>query len=113
MSRDQERNASLPITHDLTLTYALSFVIAILMAAASIAGLMYRSTYPSEELLRSFVPNDVVNALIIFLLLQPFLTTAPFVLADVVVIFIMGLICFVPFARFVRGAVSKRSSSSA
>ncbi len=49
--------------------------------------------------------------LIIFLLLQPFLTAAPFVLTDVVVIFIMGLICFIPFALFVRGVVSGRRSS--
>ena len=49
--------------------------------------------------------------LIIFLLLQPFLTAAPFVLIDVVVIFIMGLICFIPFALFVRGVVSGRRSS--
>ena len=42
--------------------------------------------------------------LIIFLLLQPILTSAPFALVDVVVIFVMGLICFIPFALFVRGA---------
>ena len=51
--------------------------------------------------------------LIISLLLQPFLTTAPFVLVDVDVIFIMGLIVFIPFVLFVRGVVSKRSSSPA
>jgi hypothetical protein len=51
--------------------------------------------------------------LIIFLLLQPFLTTAPFVLVDVVVIFIMGMICFIPFALFVRGVVSNHNSSPA
>ncbi|MCJ7738818.1 MAG: hypothetical protein MUQ10_16140, partial [Anaerolineae bacterium] len=52
-------------------------------------------------------------ALIIFLLLQPLLTTAPFVLADVVVISIMGLIFFVPFGLFVRGLVSKGKPRSA
>jgi len=278
MNTNRERNASLPIRRNLTLIYALSFIIAILMGAASVAGLMYRTIfYRTDELLRTFVPNDVVNlfiglpillgsmwlarrgkligllcwpgalffvlynyivyvfamplnvafllhltlvtlsvytiiglvasidgkavqqwltgavpdrvaggilaglgllfflrvigvivnaltsqtpiaetelalhasdflitpawviagvllwqrnefgyvtglgllfqasmlfiALIIFLLLQPFLTTAPFVLADVVVIFAMGLICFIPFVLFVRGVVSKHSSS--
>jgi hypothetical protein len=48
--------------------------------------------------------------LVIFLLLQPFMTAAPFVLTDVVVILVMGLICFVPFALFVRGVVSLRRS---
>lgn len=43
--------------------------------------------------------------LIIFLLLQPVLTAAPFGLADVVVVFVMGLVCFVPFGLFVRSVV--------
>ncbi|MFQ5812327.1 MAG: hypothetical protein ACE5I2_03930 [Anaerolineae bacterium] len=280
MNTNQECNASLPIRRNLTLTYALSFIIAILMAVASITGLLYRTAiYPTNDLLQSFVSNDVVNlfiglpillgsmwlawrgkligllcwpgalffvlynyivyvfamplnvafllhlalvtlsvytiiglvasidgkavqqrltgavperlaggvlaglgllfflrvigvivnalttqtpiaeielalhtsdflispalviggvllwrhrefgyvpglgllfqasmlfiGLIIFLLLQPFLTTAPFVLADVVVISTMGLICFIPFALFVRGVVSNRNSSPA
>lgn len=45
-------------------------------------------------------------ALIIFLLLQPLLTNAPFALVDAIVIFVMGLICFVPFGLFVRGVIS-------
>lgn len=44
-------------------------------------------------------------ALIVFLLLQPLLTSAPFAIADVIVIAIMGLICFIPFGMVVRGAV--------
>jgi hypothetical protein len=65
MNIDQARNASLPIKHNLTLMYALSFIIAILMAAASIAGLLYQTiVYPTEELLQSFLPNDVSNLLI-------------------------------------------------
>jgi hypothetical protein len=51
-------------------------------------------------------------ALIILLLLQPFLTSATFAIGDVVIIFAMGLICFVPFALFVRGVVAKRGISS-
>jgi hypothetical protein len=45
--------------------------------------------------------------LIAFLILQPLLTAAPFALADVVVVFILGLICSVPLALFVRGVASK------
>lgn len=278
MDTNQERYTSLPIRRNLALIYALSFIIAMLMAAASVTGLLYRSVlYPTDDLLQSFVPNDVVNlfvglpillgsmwlarrgkligllvwpgalffvlynylvyvfamplnvaflldltlvtlsvytiigliasidgkavqqrligsvseriagailaglgllfflrvigviinaltsqtpiaetelalhvsdflitpawviggvllwrrkefgyvtglgllfqasmlfiGLIIFLLLRPFLTAAPFVPVDVVVIFILGLICFIPFALFVRGVVSGRSSS--
>jgi hypothetical protein len=39
--------------------------------------------------------------------LQPLLTDAPFALVDVIVVLIMGLICFIPFGLFVRGIVSR------
>jgi hypothetical protein len=42
-----------------------------------------------------------------FVLLQPLLTAAPFALSDVIVLSIMGLICFIPFGLFVRGVVSR------
>ena len=62
MNTNQERNANLPIRRNITLTYALSFIIAILMVAASVAGLLYRTViYPTDEMLRLFVSNDVVN----------------------------------------------------
>ena len=54
MNTNQERNADLPIRCNLTLIYALSFIVAILMVTASIAGLLYRTViYPTDELLRS------------------------------------------------------------
>jgi len=46
-------------------------------------------------------------ALILFLFLQPVLTGVPFALGDVIVLSIMGLVCFVPFGLFVRGVVSR------
>jgi len=65
MDTDQDRNAGLPVRGGFTLSYALSLAIAILMAVASVAGLLRRDViYPTDELLRSFVPNDVVNILI-------------------------------------------------
>ena len=65
MNTNQERNASLPIRRNLTLAYALSVVIVLLMTAASVAGFLYRTViYPTEELLQSFIPNDVVNLFI-------------------------------------------------
>jgi len=45
-------------------------------------------------------------ALIIFLLLQPLLTNAPFAAVDAIVVFLMGLICFIPFGLFIHGAIS-------
>jgi hypothetical protein len=56
---------TLPLKRDLTLPYVLSLITAILMTAVSICGVLYPSTlYPANELLQTFVPNDVVNLLI-------------------------------------------------
>jgi hypothetical protein len=46
-------------------------------------------------------------ALIVFLLLQPLLTPASFAVADVIVISVMGLVCFIPFVLFLRGVMAK------
>ena len=54
-----------------------------------------------------FAASMLFIGLIIFLLLQPILTNAPFVLPDVIAVLIMSLICFIPFGLFLRGVVSK------
>jgi hypothetical protein len=56
-----------------------------------------------------FQASMLFIGLVIILLIQPFLTVAPFALTDVVVVFMLGLVCFVPLALFVRGVVSRRS----
>ena len=58
-----------------------------------------------------FVGSMLFVGLIMFLLLQPVLTDAPFSLVDIVVVFIMGLVCFVPFGLFVRGVASTEKQS--
>ncbi len=65
MNTDQKDTAHPPIRSNLALAYAISLVIAALMAIASVAGLLYQTIiYPTDELLQSFVPNDVVNLFI-------------------------------------------------
>ena len=67
MNRTEPGNLSkwLPVKHDLKLIYGLSGLTALLMAGASIAGLVYQSSiYPTDELRLSFIPNDVVNLVI-------------------------------------------------
>ena len=49
-----------------------------------------------------FQASMLFIGLLAFFILQPFLTGAPFPLEDFVVIFVMGLVCFVPFGLFVR-----------
>jgi hypothetical protein len=51
-----------------------------------------------------FQASMLFIALLVFFVLQPFLTATPFPVQDFVVIFVMGLVCFIPFAFFVRGA---------
>jgi hypothetical protein len=59
---NQERQEYLPVRHRLTITRNFSIVIAGLVAIISIASIVCpKSIYPTEELRRAFVPNDVVN----------------------------------------------------
>lgn len=48
--------------------------------------------------------------LIIFFFVRPFLTDLPFDLIEVVTVFVMGLICFVPFILYLRGVWSEETS---
>lgn len=53
---------SLPVTRRLTLIYVFSLITALLMAVASVAGLLYpEQIYSTEELRQSFMATDVVN----------------------------------------------------
>lgn len=57
-----------------------------------------------------FQASMLFLGLIVVLILQPFITTAQFVLGDVLAVSVMGMVCFVPFALFVRGAASRRDA---
>ncbi len=49
--------------------------------------------------------------LIMYLLLQPILAGVPFVVSDVIIIIVMGLIFCISFALFVRGVISSERST--
>lgn len=58
-------SSSLPHRYLLSPAYLISLLIAFLSAIASVAGLVYRTEiYPTEELQRTFLANDVVNLLL-------------------------------------------------
>ena len=59
-----------------------------------------------------FQASMLFIGLIVFLIVQPLLTSTPFLLVDVLVVFIMGLVCFIPLILFVRGIKSESSPSS-
>ena len=52
-----------------------------------------------------FQASMLFIGLLVFFILQPFVSGVPFPLADFVVILVMGLVCFVPFGMFVRGVM--------
>jgi hypothetical protein len=55
----------LPVTRDLTLAYALSLIVALIMTVASVVGLLYQTViYPVGELLLSFAPSDAFNLVV-------------------------------------------------
>ena len=59
-----------------------------------------------------FQASMLFIGLIVFILVQPLLTTEAFAYVDLIVVFVMGLICFVPFALFVRGVVSNPDANA-
>jgi hypothetical protein len=54
-----------------------------------------------------FQASMLFIGLLVFFILQPLLAAVPFPVEDFVVIFVMGLICFIPFGLFTRGIVKK------
>ena len=55
-----------------------------------------------------FQVSSLFIGLIVFVIIQPLLTSLPFVLVDVVVIFIMGLISFIPLGLFIQGIIKRK-----
>ena len=52
----------LPITRSLSLAFTISLIIALIMTVASAVGIIFRDIiYPSEKMVVSFVPNDILN----------------------------------------------------
>lgn len=57
--------AGLPLTRNLTVAYASSLVVALLLAIASVAGLLYGTEiYPSEEMFLLKLPTDLFTLIV-------------------------------------------------
>lgn len=59
-----------------------------------------------------FQASMLFIGLIVVLLLKPIMIPGPSALSDVLVVFIMGLICFIPFFLYLRGVLSKQGTTS-
>ena len=65
MNTNHNDNGNLPVVGNLTVHYILSLVIAFLIIALSVTGILFPTmTYPTSDLLEGYLPNDVVNLLI-------------------------------------------------
>jgi hypothetical protein len=68
MNQSANTNAPLgplPVTRDLLPTYVSSLVIAVILVAASVSGLLFSARlYPTEELRQGFVATDLVSLLV-------------------------------------------------
>lgn len=61
----RSRTAGLPVRRDLTPVYITSFVIALLVAVAAAAGLLFRTViYPTEAVRLAFVPVDLFHLVV-------------------------------------------------
>ena len=61
----KENSTSLPVKGDLKPVFTGSVILALLMAAASAAGLAFSdSIYPTAELMEGFFTNDLINLVI-------------------------------------------------
>jgi hypothetical protein len=89
---------------------ALHVADLIISPALIIGGLLLRRREPLGYVAGAgplFQASMLFIGLIAVLLLQPLLVAAPFLLTDIVVVFAMGLVCFVPFVLFLRGVASR------
>ncbi len=65
------------LKYNLKIWYLLSLIVALIVALVSIVGLLYKdSIYLSEDILQTFIPNDIINLIIglPFLLISLWLT---------------------------------------
>ncbi|MCL4248877.1 MAG: hypothetical protein KJ065_12090 [Anaerolineae bacterium] len=61
---DAYTSSRLPVARDLTMAYVLSLIVALLVAVASVGGIVYQTTlYPAEQLVDQ-VGNDALNLVI-------------------------------------------------
>ena len=59
------RPAGLPVTRDLTLVYAVSLLICLVVAVTAAAGLLFRETvYPTDELILALLPVDAFHLVV-------------------------------------------------
>ncbi|MRR14699.1 hypothetical protein EG833_04580 [archaeon] len=54
-----------------------------------------------------FQASILFISLILLMILQPIMTNAPLLLADIGIVLAMGTVCFIPFVLFARGVLSK------
>ncbi|KAA3644911.1 MAG: hypothetical protein DWQ07_16035 [Chloroflexi bacterium] len=83
-------------------------VLSILWIVGGIALLRQLPVGYASGLGLLFAGSALFIGLLLFFVLQPLLTSAPFVMEDAVVILVMGLFCFVPFGLYLRAVIVEK-----
>lgn len=82
-------------------------VVSLLWIAGGVLLLQRRPPGYAGGLGLLFAASMLFISLILFLLLQPLVTAASLKVVDIIVVAIMGMVCFVPAAIFGRGVVTR------
>jgi hypothetical protein len=122
------KTASAFHTRNLSAAFALSSVVAGMLAALSLARLLFPgSLYPTDDLRRASIPTDVVNLVIGLPVLLGAMALARrgnmlgllfwpgmllFVIYHAVAFAVMSVCCFVPFGLFVHGVRQAEAEGS-
>lgn len=88
-------------------TLIADLILSTLWAAGGILLLRRRPLGYAAGLGLLFAVSMLFVGLIVFLLVQPLITTAKFALVDVLVVAAMSLVCFIPFGMYWRGAAKQ------
>jgi len=98
-----DSDLNFPVRPDLKPVHVNTLILVILMAGVSIAGVAYpHEIYPDEEASMAFVPTDLLNLVL----------GIPVILVSICLARkqkLIGQICLVPFALFVKGIVKVRN----
>lgn len=85
-------------------TLIADLILSTLWAAGGILLLRRRPLGYAAGLGLLFAVSMLFIGLIVFFLVQPLITAAEFALVDVIIVAAMGLVCFIPFGLYWRGA---------
>jgi hypothetical protein len=106
MLADTRALHTLPLKPEIGVLVA-DIVLSALWVASGITLLLRRPIGFASGMAALFVGCTLFLGLMLFMLVQPLITEAPFDPVGLLLVFVMGLVCFVPAGLFMRGVLLK------